>query len=144
MITEFTIPGEPVPQARPRASRQGNRVIMYDPPKSREYKQFVALIAKQHAPKIPYEGELDVHLKIYRPIPKSTSKKNRELKNAGIKRPIVKPDNSNYAKGIEDALNGIVYKDDSQIVDLRVSKFYSDDPRVEVRIRELEPMEVGI
>lgn len=142
MQIEFTIPGEPIPQARPRASRQRGRVVMYDPPKSRDYKQYVALIARQYAPKKLYEGELDVHLKIYRPIPKSTTKKNRALKNAGIKRPIVRPDNSNYAKGIEDALNGIIYKDDSQIVDLKVSKFYSDDPRVEVKIRELEPMEL--
>jgi len=142
MQIEFTIPGEPVPQARPRASRQGNRVVMYDPPKSRNYKKYVELIARQYAPKKLYEGELEMEIKIYRPIPKSTTKKNRALKNAGIKRPIVKPDNSNYAKGIEDALNGIIYKDDSQIVDLKISKFYSDDPRVEVKIRELELMEL--
>lgn len=114
MITEFTIPGSPVPQGRPRAGRHGNRIIMRDPKESKDYKRYVSLIARQHAPKKPYTEALHVHLEIYRQIPKSTTKKNRELFNAGVKRPITKPDGSNYAKGIEDALNGIIYEDDSQ------------------------------
>lgn len=51
MIIKFEIPGVPVAQARPRASTVKGRVIMYDPAESRNYKKFVALIAKQHAPK---------------------------------------------------------------------------------------------
>src|SRR5699024_3314962 len=110
------------------------------PKESRDYKEYVSLIARQHAPKKPYEGQLSVQLKIYRPIPKSTTKKNRKLFLAGVKRPVVKPDNTNYAKGIEDALNGVIYKDDSQIVDLQIQKYYSDNPRVEVNVRELDTL----
>src|SRR5690625_167377 len=130
MITEFIIPGQAVPQGRPRAGKRRGKIIMYDPQESKDYKHYVALIARQHAPKIPYEGEISMIIKIYRDIPKSTTKRKRELYNAGLLRPVVKPDNTNYAKGIEDALNGIVYKDDSQIVDLTIQKYYSDDPRV--------------
>src|SRR5690625_3135861 len=137
MITEFTIPGQAVPQGRPRARiigrGQNRKVMMYDPKESKEYKDYVALIAKQYAPKIQYEGELSVNLDIYRQIPKSTSKRKRELYNARLIRPTVKPDVTNYAKAIEDALNGIIYKDDSQIVDLKISKYYSDNTRVEDR-----------
>jgi Holliday junction resolvase RusA-like endonuclease len=116
---------------------------MYDPKESKDYKKYVSLIARQHAPKKPIEDPVSVSLKIYRQIPESTTKKDRALFLAGIKRPVVKPDNSNYAKGIEDALNGIIYKDDSQIVDLTISKFYSDNPRVEISIKEIFAEGVG-
>lgn len=65
------------------------------------------------------------------------TKKLRQASMAGLHRPITKPDNSNYAKGIEDALNNVIYNDDSQIVDLVIRKFYSDKPRVEIRIEEV-------
>ena len=144
-MVEFIRPGNPQPQGRPRAGRRGNKIVMYDPKESKEYKQYVALIAKQHAPKTLLEGALSVRIKIYREIPKSTTKKDRALIFEGIKRPVVKADTSNYVKGIEDALNGIIYKDDSQIVDLYASKFYSDNPRVEIEVREIDIFgEVGI
>jgi len=138
MVVEFIIPGQPTPQGRPRAVKNKGKVIMYDPKESKDYKQYVGLVARQHAPKKLYEGNLKAVIKIYRQIPKSTTKKDRALFLAGIKRPVTKPDTSNYIKGIEDALNGIIYKDDSQIVDLQASKFYSDNPRVEIRITELD------
>ncbi len=75
---------------------------------------------------------------IYRQIPKSTSKKRRKLKNERVIRPIVKPDIDNYTKGILDSLNGIVWKDDSQVVSLIANKYYSDNPRVEIQIKEVE------
>lgn len=129
-MVEFTIPGDPVPQGRPRAARNGRRIVMYDPKDSREYKQYVSLIARQHAPKTLLEGPLSVRMKIYRQIPKSTTKKDRALIFEGKKRPITKPDTDNYTKSVLDALNGIIYKDDSQVTDLYASKYYSDDPRV--------------
>lgn len=137
-MVKFTIPGDPIPQGRPRAGKNRGKIVMYDPRESKEYKRYVSLIARQHAPKVLLEGALSMRMKIYRNIPKSTTKKDRALISEGIKRPITKPDNTNYAKGIEDALNGIIYKDDSQIVDLQIQKYYSDDPRVEVRVQEID------
>jgi Holliday junction resolvase RusA-like endonuclease len=110
---------------------------MYDPKESREYKEYVSLIAKQYAPKKPFTEQLSVSLKIYRQIPKSTTKKDRALFLAGIKRPVVKADIDNYSKSVLDALNDIIYKDDSQVVDLYASKYYSDNPRVEIIIKEI-------
>lgn len=51
-------------------------------------------------------------------------------------RPTKKPDFDNIGKVICDALNKIAYRDDSQIVDAQVRKFYSDRPRVVVTIME--------
>ncbi|MFA1821177.1 RusA family crossover junction endodeoxyribonuclease [Virgibacillus oceani] len=137
MNIEFTVPGVPVPQLRARAGKRGNKIIMYDPKESKDYKEYVALVARQHAPKKPYEGALSVNLKIYRQIPKSTTKKNRELYNAGIKRPIVKADVDNYSKSVLDSCNGIIWHDDSQVVDLYAAKYYSDNPRVEIAVKEI-------
>lgn len=137
-MIEFIIPGDPIPQGRPRAARNGRKIIMYDPKESREYKQYVSLIARQHAPKTLLEGPLSVRMKIYRQIPKSTTKKDRALIFEGKKRPITKPDTDNYTKSVLDALNGIIYKDDSQVTDLYASKYYSDDPRVEIKVQEID------
>ena len=49
-------------------------------------------------------------------------------------RPTKKPDADNIMKAVADALNGIAYKDDSQIVNVTIAKWYSDTPRVEVAI----------
>ena len=51
--------------------------------------------------------------------------------------PIVKPDADNLAKLVCDALNGIVWHDDKQIVDLQVIKNYSPDPRTVINVRSL-------
>lgn len=133
MIT-FTVYGEPVAQERPRATTINGMVRMYDPKKSRDFKQLVSLVASEKAPTSLLEGELELEVKIYRPILKSFSKKKIEIAESGLLRPTTKPDVDNYVKAICDGCNNVIWKDDSQIVDLHVSKFYSTKPRVEVRV----------
>jgi Holliday junction resolvase RusA-like endonuclease len=55
-----------------------------------------------------------------------------------IIRPTKKPDADNIAKIVCDALNGIAFLDDKQIVDARITKWYSDTPRIEIIIQEIE------
>ena len=135
---QITIEGKPEPQLRPRATRIGNSIRLYDPKTTTDYKNLVKWTAKQQWKQKPLECPLVVELDIYRQIPKSTSKKRRKLKNERVIRPVVKPDIDNYSKGILDSLNGIVYKDDSQVVSLIANKYYSDNPRVEINISEVE------
>ena len=135
---QITIEGKPEPQLRPRATRIGNSIRLYDPKTTTDYKNLVKWTAKQQWKQKPLECPLVVELDIYRPIPKSTSKKRRKLKNERVIRPVVKPDIDNYSKGILDSLNGIVYKDDSQVVSLIANKYYSDNPRVEIRVSKLD------
>lgn len=112
---------------------------MRDPAKSKYFKQYVALVASQHRPETVITGTVSMDVKVYRPMPKSVSnsKKKKEKVENGLSRPTTKPDVDNYVKGVKDALNHLIYKDDSQVVDLKVSKFYSEEPRVEVMIREV-------
>ena len=54
----------------------------------------------------------------------------------GLEKPRKKPDADNIAKIILDSLNGVAYKDDSQIVDIRIIKKYTEDEeRVEFELR---------
>lgn len=81
----------------------------------------------------PLKTIIDVHMS----IPKSYSKKMYERALNDEIRPTVKPDCDNIAKNINDALNGIVYPDDKQIVSLTVNKIYSDSEFVKVTIEEV-------
>lgn len=136
----FLIPGEPTAQGRPRFSNRGPYVKAYDPEKSRNYKAFVKCIAMDamhaHNGLQPLETPINVNIKAFIGIPASKSKKFKAAALEGVQRPTKKPDCDNIAKIILDALSGIVYKDDKQIVSLLVEKFYADNPRVEVKIYE--------
>ena len=97
------------------------------------------MIAAQYAPVTPVEGAIEFSLRIYRAIPKGMPKYKREAAKAGALRPVTKPDVSNVLKGVEDALKGVWYKDDSQIVGYGVlGKWYDERPRIEIMMRELE------
>lgn len=52
--------------------------------------------------------------------------------------PAKKPDIDNIAKAVLDALNSVAYRDDTQIVELQIRKQYSEKPRLEIRMEELE------
>lgn len=111
---------------------------MYDPKKSKDFKQYVKLVASEYKPDQLLSGPLQLDVKVFKPTLKSFSKKKKIEAEQGLLRPISKPDVDNYVKGIKDALNKVIWNDDSQIVDLHVSKFYSETPRIEVAVQMLE------
>ena len=135
-MIRITVPGEPVAQGRPRFSTVGGVPRAYDPLKSRNYKDYVRLMAKQFGVISPLTGAIKMTVDIYRGIPKSWTLKKQELAAQGALRPTLKPDVDNYVKGVKDALNGVVYVDDSQVVALFISKWYSREPRVEIVVEE--------
>lgn len=132
----LTVPGKPVPQGRPRFNRYTGRA--YDPEKSREYKALVKSMAKKVAPPTPVVCPVGLAIWIYMSIPKSFTKKQRKAIEDGTLLPTTKPDVSNIVKGIEDALNGVWYADDSQIIYSVASKQYADEPRVHIDMKTLE------
>ena len=136
MRVEFTVPGCPVAKGRPRFSRQGPYVRTYTPDKTYRYEQLVQLSFMQaEQPKL--KGAVKVRILAYFPIPKSASKKRQKMMAEGEIRHTTKPDGENVSKAILDGLNKMAYDDDSNIVELHIEKWYSDDPRVEVTLEEI-------
>ena len=135
MRVEFTVPGTPVAKGRPRFSRQGPFVRTYTPDKTYRYEQLVQLsFIQSEQPKL--SGAVKVRILAYFPIPKSASKKKQKMMAEGEIRHTTKPDGENVSKAILDGLNKIAYDDDSNIVELHIEKWYSDDPRAEIYIEE--------
>lgn len=138
---KLTFEIEPVEQARPRATRMGKGIRLYDPKKVSVYKKQLAMMCKFQYKDKPLTGPLIVSLKFYRQVQSSVSKKERELRLSGIHRPIVKPDTDNYIKSTLDGLNGLLWEDDNQIVKIVAEKYYSDRPRIEIEVERLEQNE---
>ncbi|WP_144514922.1 RusA family crossover junction endodeoxyribonuclease [Bacillus pumilus] len=134
MKIAFTIYAEPVAQGRPRATTVHGMTRMYDPKKSRDFKSYVKLAASDYRPEQLLTCPLELRVKVYKSLLKSFSKKKAAEAERGELRPAKKPDVDNYIKGIKDGLNKVIWQDDSQIVDLHVSKFYSSTPRIEVEV----------
>jgi Holliday junction resolvase RusA-like endonuclease len=86
----------------------------------------------------PLAGQVDLKVKVYLPIPESWSNRKKRHALAGMIRPAVVPDWDNLGKAAGDALEMIVFRNDKQVVDGQVQKWYSDRPRVEIEVRETE------
>lgn len=74
----------------------------------------------------------------YFKIPKAASKVKRMSMMNGSIRPLTRPDASNCIKFYEDCLKGLVFDDDSQVVEIKARKFYSEKPRVVIKVSKLQ------
>lgn len=138
-MISFTVPGEPVGKARPRVTIAGGRAHAYTPAKTAAYEQLVAVYASAAMKKAPLlEHPVRVRLDIYCKVPGTWSKKRRTNALAGIERPAKKPDLDNVVKILADGMNGIVWVDDAQIVELSCSKHYALEPYVSVSVTSPE------
>lgn len=136
----FTIEGKPQGKARPRFTKRRNKTRCYTPKKTVDYEELVKYEYIRQC-KSYYFGDdtaLCVLINIFYPIANNTKKSIKKDMVEEIIRPTKKPDIDNVIKIICDSLNGIAYKDDAQIVELNTYKYYSDNPRVEVNIGEVE------
>lgn len=136
MVT-FMVEGNPVGKGRPRFAKRGKFVSTYTPTKTRDYESIIKDAAKQAmGNSAPLETPVTVAIYITVPIPTSYSKKRTEACLKGSERPIKKPDIDNIAKCFLDAMNEIVYLDDTQVLTLHVTKVYGTVGMVEVMVKE--------
>lgn len=135
MKISFLIPGKPTGKGRPRKGAHG---VMYTPKATREYEQAVQAYFRYTARGAFFKNRA-IYLRIsaYYPIPRSATKRDEAEMRAGVIRPKTKPDGDNVQKIIADALNGLAYEDDKQIVRWYCEKWYSDEPRVQVEIGDV-------
>ena len=117
MEVSFTVPSDPIPAARPRFSGRH----AYQPARNRKYREVVQTSAREVMNgREPMTGAVEVQLSLFRRF-KPTARQFG--------------DTDNHAKGILDALNGICFADDSQVVRLTVEKHTSKTaPRAEIKI----------
>lgn len=133
---KFTIPGPPKGKARARTVRtKGGQTFSYTPEGTVLYENLIKTSYAQECRESFHNGEpLEVRIRAFYGIPKSTSKKKQKEMLSGLIYPTKKPDIDNIAKCILDALNGVAFHDDTQVVRLFMEKKYAERPRVEVEI----------
>ena len=138
LIVTFEVDGDPVPKSRPRFARRGNFVQTYTDAKTIDYETHVAMKARQAiGASEPLQGALTVFLYLRYLIPPSYSKKRKEACLRGVEYP-KKIDIDNVYKSITDAMNGIVYTDDSQIVEAHITKVYAETAGANIMVQECE------
>lgn len=137
MQARFTILGEPKGKGRPRFNTRTGHA--FTPKDTVNYETLVHMeyLAQCENLRFPDDAMLDMRILAYYSIPKSKSKKVKAQMVANEIRPTKKPDMDNVVKIIADSLNQVAYKDDTQIVDCQCRKFYSEEPRVEVIIKQI-------
>lgn len=122
MTSHINIPGKLVSKQRPKFSRKNGIMRTYTPEKTVNYENWVKM-CWMNSGQEKMQGNIIAVIVARFMIPQSFSKKKRNELN---EKPCPKkPDCDNIAKSILDALNGIAYDDDAQIVELSVSKVYS-------------------
>lgn len=135
----FFVPGDPVGKARPRVSVRFGHAHAYTPAKTAAYEKTVATYAKaamiaQQFEKVEKLAAVMLQIRAAFSVPQSWTKKKRAAALSGAYPHITKPDADNLAKAILDALNGVIYADDSQVTVCHVEKVYEDAPGVTVRV----------
>jgi Holliday junction resolvase RusA-like endonuclease len=132
MALTFTIPGEPVPQPRPRVSTRGGFARAYVPAKHPVHAYRDAIATAARAAGAGVHGEpVSVVIDFVWERPKSHLRKSGVKPDAPV---LPRPDLDNTTKAVLDSLNGVAWEDDSQVQRLVVEKSYGPEARTTVRI----------
>ena len=159
-MLKFTIYGEPFGKLNLRPRMMGKHASVYPPKENENYMKEVCntldslealkTFSKEN-PMFPKETPVNVKIVAYFKIPESHFKfykkenvsrydaKGQEMLD-GVIRPTKKPDLDNISKIVCDGITkyGKVWHDDCQVVSETMTKYYADEPRVEVEIEEVE------
>lgn len=121
----------------PKAQKQTKfaRGHTYDP--SKKEKELVRWQIMPYAPKQPFEGAVEVDITFFMPIPKGTSCVLMKQMINNVMYHVKRPDIDNLSYLVVNAMKGLIYDDDSQIVDLHLHKRFSETPKTVVKIMEL-------
>jgi Holliday junction resolvase RusA-like endonuclease len=128
-IVKFIVEGECKGKGRPRFRSFGKFVSTYTPKETKEAEQNFINQANAHKPETPFTGPIAINVSFYKVKPKSRKK---------FESWTTKNDLDNMLKLVLDAMNGIFFKDDAQIVSIMCDKRYGDKNCTLVEMEELE------
>lgn len=132
MAITFSVPGDPVPQPRPRITTRGKHGHAYTPADHPIHAYRAAVAAAARAAGAGVHGEpVQVVIDFIFKRPKS------HLRKAGVKADaprLPRPDIDNLEKAVLDALNGVAWEDDTQVACVVKEKSYGTEARTTVRI----------
>lgn len=144
-VVEFEVLGRPQPAGSKRAFRHphtGQLIVTDVNRKARPWMQDVAQVGLEAMRGSPMlRGPLFLEVTFFMARPKGhygTGRRAMFLKDSAPEFPVTRPDTTKLLRGLEDALSGVVYADDSQIVTQVVRKRYGDPERVVVRLDRLD------
>jgi Holliday junction resolvase RusA-like endonuclease len=142
----FVVPGRAQPAGSKRAfpfrKKDGRLGVAVSDanPKARGWKERVALVASEAMNgSAPWTGPLVLKVSIHFLRPKTHMKKSGEVRGSAPSLPATRPDITKLLRACEDALTGVVWKDDAQIVQQVATKTYSPVESVAIIVVELEP-----
>ena len=142
MVVSFTVPGQPQGKGRAKIVKIGGFSRMATPGKTVAYEGLIAHAAQQAmAGRPPFDGPMAVTMLIDCQVPASWSARRQRLAIAGGLMPTTKPDKDNVIKAVYDGCNGVVWRDDVQVVDGVQRKRYSATPGVRV---EAWPIDLAV
>lgn len=128
---ELFIPILPKAQMRDRSTVVNGRAMNYKHKKQRVREDNLRELLYPRLPDHilwPLSSPVALTMEVYFPVPKGTSKKKTEAMLAGEIKHDKKPDLDNIAKHLKDVGSGVIWQDDRQIWELRIKKYYSEEP----------------
>lgn len=150
-IFTLTVYGTPAPAGSKRAFPFKNKFgklavrVTDDSVRSKPWKTQIAQAAgEKMTGRDLLRGPLDAHFVFYVRRPKGHFNAKGQLRASAPYYPATRPDALKLARGVEDSLSGIVYADDSQIVNELLVKRYGEPERVEIWIKTIEPHIPGL
>lgn len=132
---QFHLTGQPQGKGRARAFVRGGHVAHYTPEKTRSYESMIRGAAMDAmGDRKPIDTAVAVKLRAVFVVPLSFSKAKHAAALSGALLPAKKPDLDNIMKAWLDGMNGVVFRDDAQVVRSEQSKVYGQIPMVVVSV----------
>lgn len=132
----FEVIGKPVPKARPRFDAINKRI--FTPKSTIAWQKLIAATGAQIFKSPPHAGPIALKMIFFMAPPSKWRKSKRLAAFQGLVEHIGTPDIDNLAKAVMDGLNGVIYRDDGQVVNLECKKKYGFPARVIVEVNLCE------
>lgn len=143
MTIIFKVEGKPQGKARARTfyDKRLGKMNSITPEQTKIYEDLIRWSYKAAGGKYLGEAVLQVNIQAYYPIPKGFSKAKKTAAIAEKLRPTTKPDCDNIIKVVLDALNGVAYYDDKQVVQVSCDKYYAETGYLFITVSDIDETE---